>query len=241
METKVYLCDIEGTTTDILFVKNCLFPYARQHVREFLSSHFNDESIKKIIGELYLLSARDGKPIDHSDDKETFLDSIVQFVEVLIDEDRKVPELKNLQGKIWKVAFENGSIKGHVYSDVASSFQRWFDSGHKICIYSSGSIEAQKLLFANSEFGDLTKFISGYFDTTNAGPKQEVQSYQNILTALKTNPGNILFLSDIPGEVIAALESGMHVTILDRPNNPTNLTDDLKIRFKIVKSFDEIA
>lgn len=33
---KLILCDIEGTTTDIAFVKNVLFPYAKQNVWTFL-------------------------------------------------------------------------------------------------------------------------------------------------------------------------------------------------------------
>ena len=44
-----------------------------------------------------------------------------------------------------------------VYDDVVPAFERWLESGKKIYIYSSGSIQAQKLLFAHSEKGDLLK------------------------------------------------------------------------------------
>lgn len=106
------LCDIEGTTTDIQFVKDVLFPYARDSCREFLIHHFEESEIQEIINDLCKLAESDGSPIERSDDKEGFVDSIVANVHKQIQEDRKTKELKNLQGKIWKVAFENGSIKG---------------------------------------------------------------------------------------------------------------------------------
>jgi len=85
----------------------------------------------------------------------------------------------------------------------------------------------------------MLKYISGHFDT-NIGHKQETQSYKNIASELTVSPENILFLSDIPNEVVAAQEAGMEVIIVDRPNNPTVLSDDVRARFKIVCSFDEI-
>lgn len=109
---KVILCDIEGTTTDIQFVKDVLFPYARDNCREFLIQRFEESEIQEIINDLCKLAESDGSPIERSDDREAFVDSIVANVHKQIQEDRKTKELKNLQGKIWKVAFENGSIKG---------------------------------------------------------------------------------------------------------------------------------
>lgn len=111
---KVILCDIEGTTTDIAFVKDVLFPYARDNCMEFLNQHFDEPDIQEIINDLCELSVKDGNPIKRSTDKESFVSSIVANVHQLIKEDRKVKELKNLQGKIWKVAFENGAIKGEI-------------------------------------------------------------------------------------------------------------------------------
>lgn len=111
---KVILCDIEGTTTDISFVKDILFPYARDNCRSFLLQHFDEPEIKQIVSDLCELSVKDGHAIEQSDDKETFVDSIVENVHRQIDADRKTKELKSLQGKIWKVAFESGAIEGKV-------------------------------------------------------------------------------------------------------------------------------
>lgn len=235
---KAILLDIEGTTSDILFVKNVLFPYARDNCHSFLNQHFNEVEIQKIIDDLVTLSVIDGRLIVRSDDKEEFIDSIVLNVQWQISEDRKTRELKNLQGKIWKVAFESGEIRGHVYEDVPRKFKEWTDKNLKLYIYSSGSVEAQKLLFGHSEYGNLLEFLSGHFDT-NVGHKQEVKSYQNIAEAINIPAEQILFLSDIPNEVIAAKSAGMKTTIVLRPNN-TEISDEIKSQFKTAKNFDEI-
>lgn len=44
-----------------------------------------------------------------------------------------------------------------VYEDVPPALERWTRAGKKVYIYSSGSVEAQVLLFKYSEAGDLTK------------------------------------------------------------------------------------
>lgn len=128
---------------------------------------------------------------------------------------------------------------GHIYEDVPRNFKKWNELGYKIYIYSSGSVEAQKLLFSHSDYGDMLKFISGHFDT-NIGHKQEPQSYKNIVEDLKVDPTHIIFLSDIPNEIVAARAAEMEVYILDRPNNPTTLTEDIRKKFKIAQTFDEI-
>lgn len=42
-----------------------------------------------------------------------------------------------------------------MYQDVVPAIRRWRQYGLKVYIYSSGSIEAQKLLFGYSVEGDL--------------------------------------------------------------------------------------
>ena len=72
--------------------------------------------------------------------------------------------LKSLQGKIWKAGFEAGELKGILFADVPAALARW-TAECAVAIYSSGSVEAQRLLFGYSNYGDLTPLISGYFDT----------------------------------------------------------------------------
>ncbi|CRK97600.1 CLUMA_CG010986, isoform A [Clunio marinus] len=236
---KFILIDIEGTTTDIAFVKDVLFPYASDNCKEFLNKLFDEPDVKEIVRDLCKLSEEDGNPIQKSTNKHEFINSIVDNVKNQIKADRKTKELKNLQGKIWKEAFESGAIKGHLYDDVPRNFEKWVNQGFELYIYSSGSVEAQKLLFKYSKYGNMLKYLSGHFDT-NVGHKQETQSYKNITKELQAKAEEILFLSDIPNEVIAAEEAGMKVTILDRPNNPLILSQDNRKNFQVVQNFDEI-
>jgi enolase-phosphatase E1 len=48
-----------------------------------------------------------------------------------------------------------------VYDDVQKAFHLWTSKGKKVYIYSSGSVEAQKLLFGFSVEGDLLPVIQG--------------------------------------------------------------------------------
>ena len=56
----------------------------------------------------------------------------------------------------------NHFLSSSVYQDVARSFRRWTDLGIKLYIYSSGSVEAQKLLFGHSNDGNLLNVRGSY-------------------------------------------------------------------------------
>ena len=70
-------------------------------------------------------------------------------------------------------------ISSSVYPDVFASFKKWKDLNVPVYIYSSGSIEAQKLLFGWTHDGDLLPYLKGHFDTT-IGSKVESTSYEAI-------------------------------------------------------------
>ena len=113
-----------------------------------------------------------------------------------MDRDRKSGPLKALQGRIWEQGYATGALKGEVYPDVGDAFVRWTAAGVRIAIFSSGSVLAQKLLFANSTSGDLSRFLSAYFDT-GVGAKGEAGSYRRIAEAVEVTPSRVLFISDV--------------------------------------------
>ena len=134
-----------------------------------------------------------------------------------MDRDRKSTALKSLQGKIWKTGFEAGELKGTLFPEVIAAFERWSKHG-KVAIYSSGSVEAQQLLFRYSTYGDLTPLIAGYFDTTT-GPKSESASYSAIAQKLQVAPSEAIFLSDVVREVDAARAAGFATRLVLREGN----------------------
>lgn len=207
--TKLFLFDIEGTTTDINFVHKVLFPYSTEHMKEFVLQHQNEKAIADAIHDVQeTVKKEEGKTIDINGVTETLLK--------WIREDRKHGALKEIQGHIWDVGYSKNDFKGHVYPDVKPFFMKLLDAGKTIGIYSSGSVHAQKLIFGYSSDGDLTPMISHFFDT-KIGGKRERTSYSNIANAVHLSPSEIHFFSDIPEELEAAEAAGMKVTQLLRP------------------------
>jgi enolase-phosphatase E1 len=222
MRIQAVLCDIEGTTTSLSFAHEVLFPLSYDQMEVFIKQNWNSDLVRPEIQQIK-------SQIGNADP-----DQVIKTLRSWIKEDRKEGPLKSIQGKIWKDAFESGKIRGHVYNDVPPGFRKWHDSEIQICIFSSGSIEAQKLLFRYSESGDLSQFISSYFDTTT-GPKKESSSYKKIASKLLLPASNILFLSDVQSELDAARTAGMQTTQLLREGVTANFSGH-----PTVNSFDEI-
>lgn len=210
----VILLDIEGTTTSISFVYDVLFPYARAHARAFLEQHAAAPEVRQAIAAIVEDAAADGVDLDPRD-----LDAVHAEVIRQMDADKKATGLKALQGQIWARGYQEGALQGHVYEDVAHAMRRWRDAGARIAIYSSGSVAAQRLIFGHSSAGDLTPYISGYFDTTT-GPKKQAASYRAIADALACPVDALHFATDNLDEANAARDAGAHVVVLARPGNP---------------------
>ncbi|MQU06788.1 acireductone synthase [Pseudomonas helleri] len=223
MPIKAILTDIEGTTSAVSFVFDVLFPFAAKHLPDFVREHAETPDVAKQLGAVRLDS---GEP-------EADVGRVIEILQQWIAEDRKATPLKALQGMIWKQGYEAGELKGHVYPDAVEALKAWHEKGYDLYVYSSGSIQAQQLIFGCSEAGDLTPLFSGYFDTTS-GPKREAQSYRHITEAIGCPAGKILFLSDIVEELDAAQQAGMQTCGLAREGGK-KLGDHLT-----VSSFAEI-
>lgn len=223
---KYILTDIEGTTTSISFVTETLFPYFLENLDDIIQFLDKPEVIQAFEETIRLALELDNQTIATNDE-------ILAKLKEWCEADRKITPLKTLQGVLWDVGYKNGSLKGHVYPEVAAKLKEWYNDGIGLAVFSSGSVAAQKLIFGYSEAGDLTPFFSAYFDTTTGG-KREHETYPKIAAALQVNPNAILFLSDIVEELEAAKEAGCQTIQLLRPG--TNPAWDVT-----AKNFDEIT
>lgn len=201
---KAILTDIEGTTSSLSFVKDVLFPYARERMADFVRDHAHDAAVRKPLNDIKHIVGRDLS--DHQ-----ITEQLIRW----IDEDKKITPLKALQGMIWEDGYRRDAFKGHVYEDAVRKLRQWKSQGMRLYVFSSGSVHAQKLLFAHTEYGDLTPLFSGYFDTT-VGNKREAASYHAIAEVIDSDPSEILFLSDIKEELDAAHAAGMQAVWLVR-------------------------
>ena len=219
-QVRTILLDIEGTTTPIDFVTKTLFPYASQKLEVFLRENAADAEVRALIKDLraqHELDERNGlKPPSWRDDSEEERQrSSAAYGQWLIARDSKCTPLKVLQGKIWQEGYACGELKGEVFPDVPVAFERWKRQGKKICIYSSGSVLAQQLLFGSVATGDLTPYISAFFDT-QVGAKAEAESYRKIAAAISQEPRRILFCSDAVKEIEASRAAGLQALLCER-------------------------
>lgn len=227
------LLDVEGTTSSIAFVYDVLFSFAKEHVAGFLSSERKTRAVREAAESL----AAEAGVMAASLDDPAGLQRVVLAALDLMERDVKSTPLKALQGMIWRSGFKSGTLVSHVFDDVAPALARWTDSGLDVRIYSSGSIEAQKLFFAHTSAGDLTRHLRGHYDTTT-GPKREASSYSRIAADMGLEPRRILFVSDVGAELDAARQAGMATALAVRPGNrdPGGLFDH-----EPIASFDEIV
>jgi enolase-phosphatase E1 len=238
------LLDIEGTVADVRFVYDVMFPFVRNNLREFLQANWNAPAIQSSLSLLAIdagfgpdqipWKAHHGQATKQASD--TQLDGVVQVVSKLMDRDSKTTGLKALQGLVWESGFNTGKLRAEVFADVVPALERWKKAGVDLRIYSSGSVLAQKLFFKHTTVGDLTRFFSGHYDTT-IGSKKEPESYSKVAEALGLSPTQVIFFTDVIGEIEAANQAHMQVIACIRPNNAPLPKD---FHGPAIHSFDEI-
>lgn len=222
---RAIVTDIEGTTSSLSFVKDVLFPYARAHLAAFVREHARDAQVAP---QLDAVRREAGAPA-------LTQEAVIEQLLAWIDQDRKITPLKALQGMIWEHGYRSGDFQGHVYADAARALRDWHARGIALYVYSSGSVQAQKLLFAHTGFGDLTPLFEGYFDT-NVGGKLDAGSYRAIAASIGVAPAEMLFLSDVRAELDAAAAAGCRTLWLVREGAP-----DPRAAHPQVRDFDAIA
>jgi len=218
------LLDIEGTTTPIAFVYTVLFPYARRHMAAYVGNRRLADLELEFQEDIRAGNQPPGSPLE-----------LLPYLYWLMDQDRKSTALKRIQGEIWLEGFRTGELHGEVFADVPPALEAWHAKGIDIRIFSSGSVLAQRLLFSTTAAGDLTRYLSGYFDTTT-GAKNDPASYQRIANAFGFSTSDMLFVSDVTRELDAARTAGMKTLLCVRPGNHTQPAHS----YSNITSFEEI-
>ena len=227
---RTILTDIEGTTSSLAFVKQVLFPYARDEMPRFVRGRGQEPEVRRWLDEVATELGgvcQDGM--------------IAETLQGWIEQDLKHTALKALQGMLWADGYRNGDFTAPVYPDAVRRLQQWHQQDHLLAVYSSGSVPSQVLFFTHSDAGDLSPLFSAWFDTETGG-KRESESYDRIARRLDVPPAEVLFLSDVVAELDAAREAGMGTVLLDRPQDyPQPRTGEAAGGHRRVESFDEIA
>ena len=225
MNQQHLLLDIEGTTCPVSFVSDVLFPFAKQELSHYIKQHWDESPHKKPIqaakkewlNDRSTESVQIKRQVIKGESEE--MDGLIQYLKHLISIDKKSTALKDLQGKIWEHGYKNGELKSQLFPETSECLREWREQGLTLSVYSSGSIQAQKLLYRHSPAGDLEKFFSHWFDT-HTGPKKSTESYTTIAEQLHSSPNKIWFVSDNGAECDSARSAGMHTLFSLRDGNP---------------------
>ncbi|MFG3012721.1 acireductone synthase [Streptomyces cinerochromogenes] len=210
IEADAVVLDIEGTTSATGFVVDVLYPYSRARFAALLTERAGEPAVARAMARVRELT---GEP-----DADAV--RIEKTLNAWLDEDRKATPLKTLQGIVWSEGFARGDLVSHFYDDVVPALRTWHAAGVRLYVYSSGSVAAQRAWFSSTPEGDLLPLVSGLYDTENAGPKQEPESYRRIAATAGVAADRLLFLSDRPAELDAAREAGWRTVGIRRPGEP---------------------
>ena len=217
--------DIEGTTSPTSSVRDALYNYTRQHLRKWLADNLGGAADPVIAETRVLIGQPDACPAEVAETLRDWLNS-----------DIKAEPLKTAQGLICAEGFRSGELCGEFLDDVPIALAAWHELGIALHVFSSGSIRNQQDWFANARGRELASLISGWFDLTTAGAKRQSSSYDTIAKEIGQPPDRILFLSDHPDELDAAVAAGWAVLGVDRPGEPNSARPP----HRWIASFDEV-
>ncbi|MCF1427943.1 MAG: acireductone synthase [Shewanella sp.] len=208
MGIRAIVVDTAGTTTDLDFIHNVLFPYSVKALPEFLERNQHNVLVDNCICDVR----------DIALEPDASLQRVTEILQQWVAEDRKATPLKTLQGLIWKEGYAKGEFKGHIYPDFIEAIKRYTAQNIRVYSFSSGSTEAQAMLFGHSDGGDLTPLFNGHFDT-RTGSKLDKQAYLNILNTISLKAKQVLFVSDMQEELKAASAAGLQVCQMVREDS----------------------
>lgn len=232
------ILDVEGTLVPTAYVHTTLFGHARTGLRGWLDRHADTP-----VGRDAVAAVRRCAGLPTTAD----LDDVLAVLLAWTDEDRKEPALKTIQGFVWQDGYARGELRTPLFPDVAPALRRWRAAGHRLGVFSSGSVLAQRTVFSHTDAGDLRDLFDQHFDPAGVGPKRTPEAYHGIRAALAgsapptddqaTAPP--VFLSDVPAELDAARAAGWQTVGVARSGEP-NADADFGTH-RVLRRLDDLA
>ncbi|CAM2966117.1 acireductone synthase [Mycobacterium intermedium] len=214
--------DIEGTTSPTSSVREGLYGYTRQHLARWLADNQSGAAHSVLAGAREIAGRPDADINEIAGRPDADINEIAEVMCRWLDSDIKAEPLKTAQGLICAAGFRGGDLYGEFFDDVRPALTAWHADGISLSVFSSGSVRNQQDWFSYARGGEMASLISSWFDLTTAGPKREGTSYRRIADEIGLPGGNILFLSDQPDELDAAVSAGWSVVGVARAGEPNS-------------------
>lgn len=203
-QPQVVLLDFHGTISERRWEDKVIFPYVRKTIRSFMRDNWNLDSIQKCIPALRNESFEqrfrykyDDAPLisDQVDGEE--LDP-VQLAEQMADfliwqmaTKRETKETQLIERLVWLDGFQRHQIQTPIYDDVMTCVKAWHEH-HSIGIYVISSIDSEtlKLLFENTDKGNLHQHLAGYLSSRKPGDKLISETYKQFYDKVSSRSPN---------------------------------------------------
>ncbi|XP_076442399.1 enolase-phosphatase E1-like [Babylonia areolata] len=243
-QVRAIVFDVEGTTTPITFLKDILIP---ENIEDHLKDTFEEpETIKDLatLREMAQKEKDDGEEgaetiPDAAEGQEAVKKAVAACVQRWVDCKADCAEFRQFRNHVLRHGFECDRFKADVFDDVPPMLRMLSEEGFNLYVYSSGTGEIEKMLFANTPEGDITDVFANFFDEAAMGSKTEKDSYLKIASEIKIDPKNILYLTDTPEEADAAFKAGWRSALVIRPGN-ADLTDEHLQNYACIEQLDEL-
>ena len=234
------ILDIEGTVTDRGFFKNTLLPFIKNNLNRFLDDSYGKSETIEVIQQLrqkQKVKKYPQMPTIVAGNKAQVVKSLNDCILWLMKKQREESEVKQIELLVWLWGYEKGLFKYRIFDDVSIALHQWkVKYGIKLYVYSSAMICGQKLVFVNTNHGNIHCLIDQYFDSS-IGSKRDPQSYRAIAQSIKIQKNKILLIDDSVKEAKAAIDAGLNVVLIKRPGNKLITTEP---NIPIISSFTEI-
>lgn len=222
MPIATILLALEGPVSPVDYARNTLLRFAYRTLPQFLREHGGKEEVRWTIDLLrqqrqnedaaWADFLKEGR--DHEEQRND-----AEYYRWLISQGRKSSALHSILDLIWHQGFLSGELCSEIFVDVPPALQRWRKLNLTIGSYSPISSATQELLFRYSEWGDLSNYISFFFDR-HAGPYDNTQKYEYIVRELKCRPEEVLVVSTVASELEAAQAAGGVTAFVERMGAP---------------------
>ena len=242
-----FIVDFHGTICPMKWEDEVILPFVIENLNGYLIENWAVIDLMNLIDTLRQESFiqrfkfnRNDAPLieDDSEDLQSVRRSICEFIMWQITNRKETKTSISLQRLVWHKGMAENKLKTAIFDDVPAAFERWKSESIDIYVLSSVEREEIRLFLKHSSHGDLTKYVSDYFDAS-FGNTVLKETYLKIAKAIGRDVKSLAFITDSGKKAKMAAEAGTESLLVMRPKN-FRIREYYLTCFQSISSFDEI-